>query len=110
MQGYIPTTGQWVDLGPDNVRVLRRAARLLRKEVFHAITLDDPVLTALWVAGPQLAFGDLVNAGLMSRDILPGDFLDPDGYVVEYTVTDKVSFVDSYGKRWVFGTAERWGK
>lgn len=97
-------------MGPDSAAGLRRAARLLRKDVFQCIALDRPVPTAWWHAGAPVSFCDLVNAGLMTRDIEPGDFLDPDGYAVVYTVIGKISFVDHYGHRWVLGTSEKWEK
>jgi hypothetical protein len=110
MKAFLKTVQEWVDLGPDSAAGLHRAARLLRKDVFQCIELDRRVPTARWVAGVPIAFGDLVAAGLVRRDIEPGDFLDPDGYTVIYTVIDKVSFVDMYGHRWVQGTSERWEK
>jgi len=83
---------------------------MLRRNVFQCIALDNPVPTAWWHAGAPISFCDIVNAGLMTRDIEPGDFLDPDGYVVVYTVTGRVSFKDSCGKRWTLGTTDRWYK
>jgi len=101
--------GEWVDFGPEHPRSLRRAARLLRKGVILALTLEQPVTTALWVAGARsMAFGDLMNAGLMVRTTEPG--YSRDEYAVRWTVTARVSFVDSYGHRWVEGTTDVWEK
>jgi hypothetical protein len=99
--------GTWVDLGPEHPRSLRRAGRLLRKGVIHALTLEQPVTTALWVAGARsMAFGDLMNAGLMVRTTERGS--DPENFAVRWTVIEKVSFVDNYGHRWVYGTTDLW--
>jgi hypothetical protein len=110
MKAYLTAAQDWVDLGPDSRSGLRRAARLLRKEVFRAITLDDPVPTAYGSLTAPVDFSVLVNAGLMSRHTEPGDFMDPDGFAVVYTVIDKLSFVDQWGHRWVLGTTEKWEK
>lgn len=108
MRAALVSTGEWIDFGPDSAAGLRRAARLLRKGVLCGVSLDEPVPTAYRASGAPISFCDLVAAGVMQRGRFPG--WDADSFDTVYTVIDRVTFVDWYGHRWVYGTSETWEK
>jgi len=106
-------SGDMVELGPEHIKSLHRAARLLRLGAFRRLILEQPVPRAGWFADhPIGGYATLFAAGLVDRreTVVYDAENEYGGFDITYTVTANVEFTDADGNEWKQGDVDEWLK